>query len=608
MSPSFKRKKEEDAGEGYSHDPQQRFNDDHITTFGFALEATYTYTTAAGVVLYQVLRYHHRLIKGLKTFMLRRTKVVIFRHPSGPETDPKDIKDWWHGQGPVKVIYRWPEVAARTDEAVYFCEGEKDADRLSSLGLLATAIAGGNWSETAAEALRDRDVVVLEDNDEPGRENAEEAVEKLTDVARSIKVLRLPGLGHKEDVSDWLDAGHTREELETEAAAAAAVQVEGVFSVLPHDFPAAAELEMWDWLYDRHLLRDTVSCTVAMGGTGKSSMAIIQALAMASGKALLGVEVPRPLRVCLINLEDNRLTINKRIEAAMKHYCLEPADISDRLFTKAKGEIKLKIASQPNGRTVVRNEPLIRGLIKFLTEQKIDVLSVDPFVKTHGINENDNDAIQAAVECYDDIAEAARCSVHLWHHTRKSGGGEVTIESARGAIAFVDACRSANVLETMTRAEGQKLKIERPIFYFREFNGKRNFAPPSDQSTWYRLVGVEIENGGPLFGDSVGVVETWLHPGAKETELSPELIERIRAEVGTELKWREHSSADAWVGKGIAPALGLNADEDKEEIKAVVRKLIKAGVLRIVSGRNAKREIKAFVVASAPSFRTGAAS
>ena len=115
---------------------------------------------------------------------------------------------------------------------------------------------------------------------------------------------------------------------------------------------------------------------------------------------------------------------------------------------------------------MARNEALIKALIDFLVTNKIDVLSVDPFVKTHGVHENDNDGIQAVVECYDDIAEAANCAVHLWHHTRKTGGGEVTIELVRGAIAFVDACRSANVLETMTKAERQRLRIERPEFYF----------------------------------------------------------------------------------------------------------------------------------------------
>jgi AAA domain/Bifunctional DNA primase/polymerase, N-terminal len=90
----------------------------------------------------------------------------------------------------------------------------------------------------------------------------------------------------------------------------------------PHAFPDEASIKRWDFVYGRHLLRETVSATAAMGSAGKSSMAIVEALVMASGKRLLGIEVPRPLRVLLINLEDNRNAVDKRIAAAMRHHGL----------------------------------------------------------------------------------------------------------------------------------------------------------------------------------------------------------------------------------------------------------------------------------------------
>ena len=81
-----------------------------------------------------------------------------------------------------------------------------------------------------------------------------------------------------------------------------------------------------------------------MGGTGKSSLSIVEALAMTSGKRCSANSVPEPLRVVLINLEDTRNTMDKRIAAVMRHYGLTPADIGDRLIVKAKGEIKIKVA------------------------------------------------------------------------------------------------------------------------------------------------------------------------------------------------------------------------------------------------------------------------
>ena len=77
------------------------------------------------------------------------------------------------------------------------------------------------------------------------------------------------------------------------------------------------------------------------------------------------------------------------------------------MFTKAKGEFKLKIAKRAKNGSPVRNEAIIKNLIDFIIANKIDVVSIDPLVKTHGIQENDTDAMQEVIECYDDIAEAA---------------------------------------------------------------------------------------------------------------------------------------------------------------------------------------------------------
>ena len=47
-----------------------------------------------------------------------------------------------------------------------------------------------------------------------------------------------------------------------------------------YDFPSEATLEMWDFLYGRHLLRGEVSGTAAMGGIGKTTWSTSEALAV----------------------------------------------------------------------------------------------------------------------------------------------------------------------------------------------------------------------------------------------------------------------------------------------------------------------------------------
>ena len=46
-----------------------------------------------------------------------------------------------------------------------------------------------------------------------------------------------------------------------------------------------------------------------------------------------------------------------------------------------------------------------------------------------------------------------------------------------------------------------------PRFYFRAFNGKRNFAPPADQSEWFKLENLVLQNG-----DEIGVATSWAYP------------------------------------------------------------------------------------------------
>jgi hypothetical protein len=359
--------------------------------------------------------------------------------------------------------------------------------------------------------------------------------------------------------------------------------------------PAEAGLRMWDFVYGRHLLRDTVSGTAAFGGTGKSSLAIAEALAMTTRRALVGILPPRHLRVGLINFEDTRNTIDKRIVAVMKHYKLKDKDIGDRLFIIAKGELPIKIATQ-NQRSgvVVRNENTISELVAFVRNNKLDVLSIDPFVATHDVNENDNQKIWAVVACYDNVAERARCAISLWHHTRKSGGGEATIESARGAVSFIDACRSVRILDTMTREEASKLKIEHPGLHFRSFSGKRNFAPPTYDSEWYRFENVDLNNG-PIYsvGDKVGVVTSWVHPGAQELNLTTEKIVAIQTAVAGS-QWREDVRAAMWVGKAVALALGLDAKDGR--VKRVLNQLLQDGFLQVQPGRDEHRNERLFVV------------
>jgi hypothetical protein len=122
-----------------------------------------------------------------------------------------------------RVLYRLPELlTAQTDQPVLIVEGEKDADRLATLGFITTTNVGGanKWRDEYSEDLRGRHVVIIPDNDDAGRAHTEKVTRSLDGISASVKVVELPGLPPKGDVSDWLDAGNKPETLRALIAAA----------------------------------------------------------------------------------------------------------------------------------------------------------------------------------------------------------------------------------------------------------------------------------------------------------------------------------------------------------------------------------------------------
>lgn len=155
-----------------------------------------------------------------------RMQVLAFRKPDGSKTfrqrRPNGRGGWeWNLEGVDLVPYRLPELLASAGAGpVYVVEGEKDADRLWALGLRATTnpMGAGKWRAAFSVHLAGDAVVILPDNDTAGRDHARDVAVSLVATAASVRVLTLPGLPERGDVSDWLNAGGTAEQLTAWAA------------------------------------------------------------------------------------------------------------------------------------------------------------------------------------------------------------------------------------------------------------------------------------------------------------------------------------------------------------------------------------------------------
>ncbi len=103
-----------------------------------------------------------------------------------------------------------------TDQAgLYWPEGEKDVETLARLGLPAFTFGGtgDGLPQGCEQYVTDRNVVILADNDDGGRKHAEAKAALAVTVAASVRVIHFPELDNKQDVTDWIDAGHTAGEL-----------------------------------------------------------------------------------------------------------------------------------------------------------------------------------------------------------------------------------------------------------------------------------------------------------------------------------------------------------------------------------------------------------
>jgi 5S rRNA maturation endonuclease (ribonuclease M5) len=554
--------------------------------------AAYDYTDDKGELLYQVLRYEP------KGFSQRR--------PNGNGGWIQNI------DGVGRVLYRLPELPKYPDACVFVCEGEKDADRVASLNLCATAVACGKWTNECVQALTGRDVLILEDADKAGREKALKAARALHGTAATIRVMKLPGLtGHpnNKDVSDWLDADPSRgnkladvcfeaplwtpsdEKVADDAPSKPAEVPRQRLVATPFVWRDPAIIPPRRWIYGWHYIRKFTSATIAPGALGKTSLDMVEAVAIALKMPLLGIMPTERCNVWYWNGEDPGEETERRIAAICARYDINGKDLEGRLFTDTGRLTPIKLAALKKGE-IMFDKNLVRDIKDTIRENKIGVAIFDPFISVHDVPESDNTNIDAVVKCLGHVADETDISIELAHHVRKGSSGqtETTIDDARGASALMFAVRSGRVLNRMNKEQAAELKIEQPRFYFRSDNGKANLRPP-EVASWWRLTNVDLPNG-----DQVGVVEAWDYPDPM-SRITPDHMRKVRdmAAVG---QYRKDPRSDDWIGRAVAEVADLDPDDmaDLKTIKTALRAWFANGVLTTEERKDESRKTRTYVV------------
>jgi putative DNA primase/helicase len=273
----------------------------------FKLVATYDYKDEYGALLYR----KHRKENGAGK------KIFFFEPKLG------NLR---------RVLYGLPEMLAEPHRQVFVVEGEKDRDSLTAIGLLAVsppfgaANDGEKLEKKCPQSFNQhffgRNVVVIADNDSPGFALGSYESAQLVGVASELRfVERMPGVGEKGDVSDWLAAGGTREQL------LEIVERTEKWKPEREERPRAASLdfirvgdllaepdEAVEWIVDGLLSAGGFSAMLAKPKVGKSTLARCIALAVARGEPVLGLATTRG-PVLYLALEESRRQVKAHFRA-----------------------------------------------------------------------------------------------------------------------------------------------------------------------------------------------------------------------------------------------------------------------------------------------------
>jgi hypothetical protein len=392
----------------------------------FSARASPTFADSAGRI---VAAYDYRDLSGTLRYQVVRHEPKGFRQrrplPGGG----------WDSHGPGKgewLPYRLPEFAGA--ETVYVVEGEKDADSLWKIGVPATCNHGGagRWPEELVPCFRGKRVVVFPDNDAAGRRHAVLVARSLSGVAESVKVIALPDLPDKGDVSDWL-AGR-------EPSAAKAILL-GMADDAPEWVPEDAEPdarhrrvalaeradgmnpEPVDWLWRGWLAAGKLHLLGGKAGSGKTTIAMSLAATVSCGGRWPGGEQAAVGNVVVWSGEDDpRDTLIPRLVAS-------GADLSKVFFVSGVMEDGVRRCFDPVG-----DVDVLREMVSSIGDVRL--LVIDPIVNAVAGDSHKNAEVRRGLQPLVDLCASEGAALLGITHFSKGTAGREPTERLTGSLAF----------------------------------------------------------------------------------------------------------------------------------------------------------------------------
>lgn len=380
------------------------------------ISAVYKYRDEGGGVLFEKVRYEP------KDFVVRR--------PNGQGGHD-------YGIGACRrVLYNLPQVI--TANHVIICEGEKDSDRILGLnlaqydrsGLTRLAVTtnfdgAGKWRPEYSPYFCGKSVTFLPDNDDPGRAHAKLAADSVLPYAHAVKIVNLPEIPPKGDVSDYLER-HSAEDLVREMRNAKPYQKPLSPLLIPDYVFGSVLVQEISWLVEGAIELGSNGFICSEPKVGKSWLACDLALSVALGVPWLGLNIREPRRVALISREDNPSLTRWRRNRLLMGKGFRSEDTGDRFWINSKDQ---------SPQFKLDNPEQFAEMLGALRQVRPDLIILDVLNRLHSADENDNTQMSAVLERADLFHRELGASVCIVHHFGKSEGS--LTKRLRGASAIM---------------------------------------------------------------------------------------------------------------------------------------------------------------------------
>jgi RecA-family ATPase len=396
------------------------------------------------------------------------------------------------------------------------------------------------------EHFKNRHVVILPDNDQPGRWHASQVATNLHGIAASLKIVELPGLGDKQDVSDWLDAGNLYQNIAALAdktplwlpdpdAPAPPLNEEAKTTEEENKPPPLPFINIAAWLAQpvperQWIVRDripanNVTLLSGEGSVGKSILSLHLATAVVLGRDWLSA-LPELGAAIVVCCEDDDSELWRRLDLIFQHYNASYSDFKDLHLLSLAGQETLM--ATPDRSALMQPTKLFARVHEAACDMRPKLIVLDNSADVFGGNENDRAQVRQFIGLLRGMAIASGAGVLLTSHPSLAGISSGT--GLSGSTAWNASVRSR--------------------LYFKRATTEKDEEPDPD----LRVLEVMKSNYGPV-GETINL--RWKN-GLFVPAGGVSNLERLAAEQATDLLFMDLLARFSRQGRNVSDKLNAS--------------------------------------------------